>query len=140
MEHLTTEAEDSNLGKVNEFVHAATEGYDVPTATMMQIDLAVEELFVNISHYAYEAGPGTVDIDCGVDGGSLELTVRFSDSGVPFDPLSKEAPDTTLPAEKRGIGGLGIFLTRKYMDSVEYSRADERNVLTIRKSLRGAEI
>ena len=100
-----------------------------------QIDLAVEEIFVNIAHYS---GSKDAEIACayhiGGDGSGV-LTVVFKDRGKPFNPLAKADPDLTLSAEERNIGGLGIFLTKKFMDSVEYEFIDNMNILKISKQI-----
>ena len=107
---------------------------DSPEITM-QIELAIEEIFVNIASYAYPSGCGDVTITADLSGVPKTLIVVFQDSGTPFDPLAKEDPDITLPIEQRRIGGLGIFLVKEYMDDVTYRYADGKNILTIKKKL-----
>lgn len=128
-------ATDENMSAVNEFIHSLLPK-NTSFGTENQLDLAVEELYVNIAHYAYAPGTGDVEIDCELndEGGKKVLRVTFKDHGTPFDPLAKKDPDITLSAEERGIGGLGIFLTKKFMDSVEYEYKDA-NILTIKKTL-----
>ena len=102
----------------------------------MQVELAIEEIFVNIASYAYPSpDSGDVTITADVSGEQKELTVVFQDGGTPFDPLAKEDPDITLPIEQRRIGGLGIFLVKDNMDDVTYRYADGKNILTIKKRL-----
>ena len=99
------------------------------------IRLAAEELVVNIVDYAYpEGGDDYLDVEIVRDEESI--TLRFRDGGVPFNPLAKESPDTSLPIEQRRIGGLGIFLVAKKMDSVEYEHVDGENVLTVKKKVK----
>ena len=100
----------------------------------MQIDVAVEEIFVNIANYAYspDTGPATVRLD--IRDGIAVIT--FIDSGVPYDPLAKPDPDVTLSAEDRPIGGLGIFLVKKSMDSVSYNYESGKNVLRLKKRIK----
>ena len=100
----------------------------------MQIDIAVEELYVNIASYAYApaTGPATLQVEL-EEGGVAAIT--FIDEGVPYDPLAKPDPDVTLSAEERQIGGLGIFMVKKSMDSMDYARRDGKNMLRIRKKL-----
>ena len=110
-------------------------GFDSP-ALHMKIELVVEEIFVNIASYAYkdtEGGDALVEAD--ISGDPAALTIAFTDSGVPFDPLAKEDPDVTLSADERGIGGLGIYLVKKNMDDVKYERCGNKNVLTVKKVL-----
>ena len=132
MQTKTFLATDENMQNVSDFIHSVLPD-DCPVKTAYQIDLAVEEIYINIAHYAYAPEIGEAEITCGVDGGIL--TVIFSDRGKPFDPLAREDPDITLSAEEREIGGLGIFLTKKFMSSASYSRTDGKNVLSITKNL-----
>ena len=129
---ITVKASDESMEAVNTFIHSMLpEKCD--EMLLNQIDLAVEEIFVNIAHYS---GAKEAKIVCeyhvGGDATGL-LTVVFIDGGKPFNPLEKPDPDITLKAEERGIGGLGIFLTKKFMDSVEYEFKDGNNNLTIKK-------
>ena len=130
------EATDENLEAVNDFIHAQIKPFSCQSQTLFQIDLAVEEIFVNISHYAYSPDKGTVQIECSAEKTAdalAKLTVSFTDSGKAFNPLAKPDPDITLSVEEREIGGLGIFLIKKYMDSVLYERKDNQNILTFTK-------
>ena len=102
---------------------------------MMQIEIAVEEIYVNIVHYAYNPEIGKATIRCEVTDNPMQVIIQFMDSGVPFDPLAKEDADITLSAEEREIGGLGIFMVKKSMDEVSYEYKEGKNVLTIRKVL-----
>ena len=127
-------ANDDNLEAVQDFIREQIGSACEDVKTLMQIDLAVEELFVNIAHYAYTDG-GDVTIQCAVSDEPHILTIVFRDSGRQFDPLAKPDPDVTAAIDERGIGGLGIFLTKKYMDSVEYAYTNGQNVLTLKKTL-----
>lgn len=134
MKALTVKASDESMQTVNDFIHSMLpENCD--EMILNQIDLAVEEIFVNIAHYS---GSKEAEITCGYhiggDGSSV-LTMIFKDRGKPFNPLAKPDPDLTLSAEERKIGGLGIFLTKKFMDSVEYEFVDKKNCLTIKKKI-----
>lgn len=135
MKNLTIKASDENMQAVNDFIHSMLpENCD--EMILNQIDLAVEEIFVNIAHYS---GSEEAEISCGYhiggDGSSV-LTMIFKDRGKPFNPLAKPDPDLTLSAEERKIGGLGIFLTKKFMDSVEYDFVEKKNCLTIKKKIK----
>ena len=133
---LTTDAVDENLPNVLAFVDAELEALDCPLKTQMQIDVAVEEVFVNIAHYAYapETGSAIVRVDTEREPGSV--TITFIDRGMPYDPLAKPDPDVTLSSEERQIGGLGIFMVKKSMDDMKYEYRDGQNILTITKKLR----
>ena len=132
MKELKLEADDKNMEKVNDFIHSFIPE-DCNFGLVNKIDLAVEEIFVNIAHYAYS--PDSGDAVIGTSFVDNVLTIVFKDWGKPFNPIAKEDPDITLAAEDRNIGGLGIFLTKKFMDSVDYSYTDGQNILTIKKTL-----
>ena len=101
----------------------------------MAIDVCVEEIYVNIAHYAYAPETGDAKVRVEASGDPPETTITFIDKGKPFDPLAKEDPDVTLSAEERDIGGLGIYMTKKMMDDVSYEYKDGCNILMIRKAL-----
>ena len=133
MAELRIKAKVENLNDVMAFVDAELEKLDCPMRAQMQIDVAVEELFVNIAHYAYAPGEGDAQITVRAADGMVEI--EFRDSGVPYDPLAKADPDVSLSAEERQIGGLGIFMVKKTMDDIVYHYMDGQNVLKIRKKL-----
>lgn len=133
MAELRIKAKVENLNDVMAFVDAELEKLDCPMRAQMQIDVAVEELFVNIAHYAYAPGEGDAQITVRAADGMVEI--EFRDSGVPYDPLAKADPDVSLSAEERQIGGLGIFMVKKTMDDMVYHYIDGQNVLKIRKKL-----
>lgn len=117
-----------------EFIDGICEAAEVDMMLTMQLNLAIEEAVVNVMNYAYPVGTeGTVCIDAQVSDGVLQFVI--SDSGAPFDPTARAEVDTTLSAEERGIGGLGIHIVRQIMDSIDYKRVDGRNVLTLGKKL-----
>ena len=136
MKECIIKASKENCSQVIKFVLSLLEENqcDSPEITML-IELAIEEIFVNIASYAYPSGDGDVTITADASGVPKTLTVVFQDSGTPFDPLAKEDPDITLPIEQRRIGGLGIFLVKNNMDDVTYRYADGKNILTIKKKL-----
>lgn len=133
MSKLEIDAKTENLDQVNDFIADNLMG--CPMKLLMQIDLVVEEVFVNIAHYAYKDAVGKAFITCKLDKENDLLTLIFEDEGVQFDPLAKDDPDITASAEEREIGGLGIFLTKKLMDDVSYERKDGKNILTLVKKL-----
>lgn len=134
MEKLTVEATKENLIAVNEFVESNLEKIDCPMKAMMQINVAVEEIYINIASYAYGEGTGQAEILLDTDTPG-QVSIVFKDSGTPYDPLAKEDPDITLSAEERGIGGLGIFMVKKSMDDVKYRYEDGKNILTLIKKI-----
>ena len=135
MKELDIEAVVDNLPDVLAFVDEQLENTDCSMKIQLQIDMAVEEIFVNIAQYAYdpETGPATLRVEVKPDGSAVIIT--FIDHGVPYDPLAKTDPDITLSAEEREVGGLGIFLVKKSMDDIKYEYIGGRNILTIIKEL-----
>ena len=133
MEKLTIDAKLENLPTVTEFVIDALEIRDCPMKVTMQMELVIEELFVNVASYAYEDEGGKVTICRKFDDEPRALELSFIDSGTPYNPLEHKDPDTTLDAEEREIGGLGIFLVKKNVDEISYKREDEQNILTVKK-------
>lgn len=133
MKTLSVDATDDNLARVTEFVDAFLQAHDCPMKAQMQIDLSLEEAYVNIAHYAYGDATGKAEVTLSSQDNEVVITLR--DSGVPYNPLEKADPDITLSAEERQIGGLGIYLVKKNMDSVSYSYENGQNVLTMTKRI-----
>ena len=133
-DELILPARVENLEKVQAFV-AERIGEDCSPRAQMQLDLAVEEIFVNIANYAYAPGEGKAAVRVRVSEDPKAATVTFRDRGVPYDPLAKEDPDVAVLAGDRKIGGLGIFLTKQVMDEVSYEYKNGQNVLTMKKLL-----
>ncbi len=130
---LTVDATIDSLDIILEKLEEMLDDREFSPKSMMQMHVAIEELFVNIAHYAYpEDAPGKADIDMDIDSDNV-VTMVFRDSGQPYNPLAKEDPDVTLSAEERDIGGLGIFMAKKSLDSMEYEYVNNQNVLTIKK-------
>ena len=132
---LTLTATLEELDRVLAFLDGTLEKLDCPVKTKMQLDVALEELFVNVAHYAYTPGTGPVTIRLETADAPKRIRVTLTDRGVAFDPLARKDPDVTLSAEERQIGGLGIFMVKKSMDDVAYARVDGQNVLTVTKKL-----
>ena len=130
---MTVDATVDNLNKVLAFIDEQLEANNCPMRVMLEIDVAAEEISVNVASYAYTSGVGSVAIEVNFEEQPKAVAIRFIDSGIPYNPLEKEDPDVTLPAEKRGIGGLGVFMVKKSMDEVTYEYKDGKNHLTIRK-------
>lgn len=135
MKEITVEAAVQNIEAVTDFVNAQLEAWGCPRKARLQIDIAVDELFSNIARYAYAPGSGMATVRVEITGEPPSAVVTFLDRGRPYDPLSREDPDTTLSAQDRQIGGLGIFMVKKSMDEVTYSYEDGQNMLSIRKKL-----
>ena len=135
MTNKTFPAKVDALSDVLGFVELTLENYECPMKTQMAICVALEEVFVNVARYAYPDGEGDMTLGIGFDEESRTVTFRMSDKGVPFDPLKKEDPDITLSAAERDIGGLGIFITKKTMDSLSYAYENGENILTMIKKI-----
>ena len=128
-------AEENALPDVIGFVEETLESVNCPMKTVTALCVAIEEVFVNIAHYAYGDGKGDVKLAMALSEADSTVTFRISDKGTPFDPLKKPDPDITLSAEEREIGGLGIFITKKTMDTVAYAYENGENIVTMTKKL-----
>ncbi|MBQ3002764.1 MAG: ATP-binding protein [Clostridia bacterium] len=135
MKELTIAATVENIETVTDFVNEQLESLDCPPKAQMQIDIAIDELFGNIAHYAYNPEIGSATVRVEVTENPLAVVITFIDNGVPYDPLAKEDPDVTLSAEERGIGGLGIYMVKKTMDEITYEYKDGQNILSIKKKI-----
>lgn len=133
MKELTLAAKIENVEAVTDFVNEQLEALDCPMKAQMQIDIAIDELFGNIARYAYAPDTGEATVRVEVTESPLAVIITFIDNGVPYDPLAKEDPDTTLSAEERQIGGLGIYMVKKSMDEITYRYQDGKNILMIKK-------
>lgn len=135
MKKLTLTAEIERLDEVLDFVNEELEAHDAPMKTMMQIAIAVEEIFCNIAHHAYGESGGEAEIAIAVLEEPRRACIRFADRGIPYDPLSRQDPDITLGVEERDIGGLGVYMVKKSMDEMSYAYEDGQNILTMCKRL-----
>ncbi len=131
MPERTFHAQDSALHDVLAFTEEQLEAAVCPMKKVMQITVVIEEMFVNIAHYAYPGGNRTVCYS--VEHDDRFVTFRLADSGVPFDPLAKPDPDITLSAKERKIGGLGIYMMKQTMDDISYEYTNGENILTMKK-------
>ena len=132
---LEIKALTENLQDVLDFVEGHMEEMDAPMKVMIQMNIAVEEIFVNIAHYAYKPDTGMAVIQVETDRENNQISITFIDAGKPFDPLAKPDPDVTLSSEERNIGGLGIYMVKKSMDDMRYEYIDGKNTLKITKKL-----
>lgn len=135
MKQLTVEATLENLIPVQAFIEEELEARNCSMADMLQISIAVEEIYVNIAHYAYNPEVGHATVLCEIAEDPLQVTIQFLDNGKPFNPLAKEDADITLSADERDIGGLGIYMVKQTMDNVSYSHEEGKNILTLTKTL-----
>ncbi len=140
MKELCINAETYSLSELFTFITGELSEHDCTPRDIRLIRLCVEEIFMNISCYAYapDTGETSVSIDFPpVKGDSLEVDISFSDRGKPFNPLKNPPPDLDASLEEREIGGLGIHIVLNKMDTVTYDYRDGKNILTMKKELRG---
>lgn len=135
MKELLIDATVENIETVMVFVNEQLEAFDCPMKSQTQIDIAIDELFGNIAHYAYnpEVGPVTVRVEVTDD--PITVIITFIDHGIPYDPLKKDDPNINLSAEERDIGGLGIYIVKKSMDDISYEYKNGQNILKIKKKI-----
>ena len=135
MKELVIAADRNNLLKVQSFIDEQLEDAGCPMMTQIAIDVAVEELFVNIASYAYDKEIGVAVVQVEMLNEPLSVEITFIDNGKQYDPLAKPDPDTTLAAKERKKGGLGIYVVKNSMDDMRYEYRDGKNILTIKKNL-----
>lgn len=136
VEQLIIPAEAKRLDEVLSFVDAVLNTYDCPADTQVLIDIAVEEIYVNIANYAYHPEIGCATITCRVESEPLKVIIEFSDEGIKYNPLEREDPNLELAADEREIGGLGIYMVKTSMDNVSYRYENGNNIFTIEKKLK----
>lgn len=135
MYEKTFPAQKRALSRVIGFVEDSLEEHGCPLKTVTQVCIAIEEVFVNVANYAYEGKDGTATLSIVFEKQKDMVTFILKDKGVPFNPLEKADPDITLSADERDIGGLGIFMTKKVMDTVSYAYENNENILTMTKKI-----
>ena len=133
MKKMTIEARLDNLDKVLNFVSEELELSKCPRNLWNQIATATEEIFMNVASYAYKPAKGDVAIYVFLTG--EEIVIKFEDTGKPFNPLEQTDPDLDKPLMERKIGGLGIYMVKRFMDKITYARVDNKNVLTMTKEI-----
>ena len=131
---ITLPNDISTISQLSEFVETVCEEKGLDMALTMNLNLALEEAVVNVMSYAYPDSQGDVKVDIMID--DQKVVSTLTDSGIPFDPTQKGDVDTTLPAEERPIGGLGIHLVKQIMDKVSYQYVDNQNILTLEKNIK----
>ncbi len=133
MKELDITANREKLSDVLSFVDAELEQLGCSMRIQTAIDVAVEEIFVNISSYAYDSEGGVATIRMEVTDNPISIIISFIDGGTPYDPLAKPDPDRKIPVRERKKGGLGIYMVKKSMDNISYEYKDGKNILTIKK-------
>ncbi len=124
----------SELNRLNSHLEQLAEDWNIPEKPLFQINLAVDELVTNIINYGYEERQHKIILIFSLKDDAV--TIQIQDQGKAFNPLTMPEPDISEPAEKRKIGGLGIHLTKKMMDSIEYERFKHSNIVTLIKKIR----
>ena len=135
MKEITVCATVENIKTVTDFVSEQLEAFDCPIKVQMQIDIAIDELFGNIAHYAYNLSDGNVTVKVEFTENPLAVLITFIDEGIPYDPTKQTEPDITLSADERQIGGLGIYMVKKLMDEIMYEYKNGQNILSVKKFL-----
>ena len=136
MDQMTVRAAVDQVKAVTRFINERLDALGCSERSRIQLDVAVDEIFSNIAHYAYKTAPGDATVRFELEHDPLSVVISFIDSGAPYDPLAEERPDTTrLPRMERPIGGLGLFMVQRTMDHVAYAYRDGKNILTIRKRI-----
>lgn len=139
MKEITVEAIVDNLDLIQAFIEEALDEVVCPVKISLQIAIAVEEIFLNIVNYAYNPIIGKASVRCAVeecDDDKMQVSIGFVDNGKPFNPLETPDADTSLSAEERDIGGLGIYMIKKSMDHIEYDYVDGKNTLSFLKKFK----
>lgn len=134
MKEITIQAEKDNLDKLHKFIDSEFKDGDYSEGFIRQIKIIVDEIFTNISSYAYSndsSGPKNMKLI--IDQNPYEILLRFEDSGVPYNPLLSKTPDITLSVEERNIGGLGLFLVKNMSDNIDYKYEQGKNILIVIK-------
>lgn len=133
---LRIPAQVSQLATVRHFVAETGARLGIPRSVIDPLTLAVDESLSNIVQHGYQDRVGTIEIEMERQAGTV--VVRLRDQGPPFDPTGLPDPDLTLPLNQRPVGGLGVYLTRRSVDSVVYEQtAAGDNQLTLTKKILG---
>ena len=135
MPKITLPATFENIETATEFINAILEGADCSMKAQMQLDIALDELISNVVRYAYTPETGNITVSIEILEEPRRAVLTLTDEGIPYDPMQKEDPDITLPAEERSIGGLGIYIVKKSMDEMTYKYNDGKNIVTIIKNI-----
>ena len=133
MKELIVAAVNENLDQVQDFVGEFLAELGFKPKQIMQVNIAVEEIYVNIASYAYNPDIGAATVRC-INAPDRAI-IEFVDSGKPYNPLEREDPDVSKSAEDRGVGGLGVFMVKQLMDNISYRYENGKNILIIEKNI-----
>ena len=130
-------ATKESMNQILSMVSGDMEKTHCQTKQIYKMEIAIEELFVNIVNYAYPDADGDIEVlyDLSDQGDTVQLDLTLMDTGIPYNPLEEKEPDITLGAEERKAGGLGIFLAKKFMDSISYEYKEGYNCLSVSKKV-----
>ena len=132
---LIVPADRGEFATLQQWLLSIAAELDMQERIRKQLMICCDEIFTNIASYAYPEGNGSVTVTVEFVSETKSLRIIFSDSGIAFDPLEISEPDTSSALSERKVGGLGMFMVKKMMDSVEYCRQDGKNILTLTKCL-----
>jgi anti-sigma regulatory factor (Ser/Thr protein kinase) len=135
VKELTIDAKVENVEEVTAFVKEELKLLNCSSKVLMQIEVAIDELFSNIAYYAYKNSQGKATVRVEVSNDPLAVLITFIDNGIPYDPLKKKDPNILLSADDRQAGGLGIYLVKKMMDEIVYEYKEGKNILSIKKHI-----
>lgn len=135
---LKLPARQGELVVLRDWIETVANRIGAPTRNTRQILIAVDEVFTNIASYSYQDGDGMTEVSADFDETTRQLIITFADSGIAYNPLEAEEPDIDAALDDRAPGGLGIFMVRQLMDSMEYQRKNNRNILTLKKTIDSA--
>ena len=135
---LKLPARQGELVVLRDWIETVANRIGAPTRNTRQILIAVDEVFTNIASYSYQDGDGMTEVSADFDETTRQLIITFADSGIAYNPLEAEEPDIDAALNDRAPGGLGIFMVRQLMDSMEYQRKNNRNILTLKKTIDSA--
>ena len=135
MNEIVVNATVENISVITDFIDEQLAVLNCSVKSQMQINVAIDEIFSNIAHYAYPDGAGQATVQFRFEPETKSVTLCFRDHGIPYNSLNKDDPDVTLPVVDRAIGGLGIFLVKKLMEGITYEYRDGMNVLCISKKI-----
>ena len=133
MAKITLPAVIESIETATDFVNGVLEDVGCSMRAQMQLAIALDELMSNVAHYAYKSGQGDVTVSIEILKDPKRAVLTLTEEGAPYNPLEKEDPDVTLSAEKRKIGGLGIFIVKRSMDDMTYEYKDGKNIVTVVK-------
>lgn len=135
MKDLLVESKIEDIEAVTKFVQTELQSLGCSGHAVMQIKMAIDEIFGNICYYAYGSKTGPVKVSVGMDDERKTAVLTFSDNGIPYNPLEADIPDIELDGEERPVGGLGIFIVREMMDDITYEYKDGKNILCLTKTI-----